>query len=335
MHYPLADQFDGALALINIDDDRRRFAAEAHTQIRTHLESDSLLCSWGVDTTLIGSYARRTGIYPGKDVDVFTKLTKLSTLTVEPRAIYEATRNILVAKYGDRAKPQPRSVKVEFNFDSFEFAVDVVPAVHLDDRWALPRRDTTTWRDPDERWVETDPEHLGTLTKKQNERLKVDGQGAYVPTVKLVRQARKHHRDKSKPGGFYFELMTYWAFERGEVAGTTFAEILSDALSSIASQLDSGAPLQDPVLGRDYRPTPEPQDRADSAAVFRELARKAREARAESSRCRAAVLWREILGRNEQGHCFPLPPGCDEHGRELPVTAAGASRVSREPGGFA
>ena len=36
-----------------------------------------------------------------------------------------------------------------------------------------------------------------------------------------------------------------------------------------------------------------------------------------------------------QDWCFPLPPGCDEHGRTLAVTAPAISRGSREPGRFA
>jgi tRNA nucleotidyltransferase (CCA-adding enzyme) len=45
---------------------------------------------------LIGSYARHTAIWPGKDVDVFTKLTRLSVGATNPRTIFEHVRDILV-----------------------------------------------------------------------------------------------------------------------------------------------------------------------------------------------------------------------------------------------
>jgi hypothetical protein len=333
--HALQNQFDAALTLINVADDRRQHAIDAHTEIRELLEEDEQLCAWGVDTILIGSYARHTGIHPGKDVDVFTKLASLTVDDVEPATIFEHVRDLLVEAYGDRAKPQARSVTVNFDREGFEFSVDAVPAVHMGDRWAIPRHDTALWDDPDERWVETDPEKLKTLTEERNTDLTVGGQGAYVPVVKLVRQARRHHRGAAKPGGFYFELMTYWAFERGEVSGTTFAEILADTLESIAAQLANGVNLTDPVLERDYMPLPEPSDRSAAAATFAELARKAREAVNEDSCCRAAALWREILGENEQDWCFPVPDGCDEQGRTLSVTGVSSSRGSREPGGFA
>jgi len=333
--HALVEQFNAALKLINIGDDRRQHAIDAHTEMRKLLEGDEQLCEWGVDTILIGSYARHTGVYPGKDVDVFTKLTQLTSDDVNPVTIYEHVRDLLVETYGDRAKPQARSVTVDFERDGFEFSVDAVPAVRMGDRWAIPRHDTDLWDDPEERWVETDPETLKALTEERNTDLSVNGQGAYVPVVKLVRQARRHHRDKAKPGGFYFELMTYWAFERGEVAGGTFAEILADTLTSIAAQLDSGTNLVDPVLERDYMPLPDPADRSAAAETFAVLAAKARDAMNEASRCRAAALWREILGENEQGWCFPVPDGCDEQGRTLSVTGVSSSRGSREPGGFA
>lgn len=333
--HALTEEFNAALKLINIGDQRRKHAIDAHTELRELLHGDEKLCEWGVDTILIGSHARHTGIYPGKDVDVFTKLQELSAESADPAEIYEHVSDLLVDEYGERAKPQARSVTVNFDRDGFEFSVDAVPAVRMGDRWAIPRYDTTLWQDPDERWVETDPEELKTLTEQRNTDLTVNGQGAYVPVVKLVRQARRHHRGKDKPGGFYFELMTYWAFERGEVAGTTFAQIFADTLRSVAAQLADGTNLTDPVLLRDYLPLPDPGDRTVAAQVFAELASKAREAVEETSRCRAAALWREILGENEQGWCFPVPDGCDEHGRVLTVTSAGASRGSREPGGFA
>jgi tRNA nucleotidyltransferase (CCA-adding enzyme) len=76
--HALAAQFRSALQAIEIKDERRDHAIAAHTEIRTYLEADSTLRDWGVETVLIGSYARHTAIWPGKDVDVFTKLTRLS-----------------------------------------------------------------------------------------------------------------------------------------------------------------------------------------------------------------------------------------------------------------
>lgn len=155
----LSDQFKGALTRLELGEKRARVEA-AHNEIRELLESDELLCSWGVDTVLIGSYARHTAIYPGKDVDVFTKLTKLDT-TANPTVVFEGVRNVLVRHYGNRATPQQRSITVTFPSDGDEedFHVDVVPAVSNGDRWAIPRHDTTLWSAPDvlERWVETDP----------------------------------------------------------------------------------------------------------------------------------------------------------------------------------
>jgi hypothetical protein len=333
--HALADQFNAALNLINIDDERRKDAIAAHTEIRELLEQDPQLREWGIDTVLIGSYARHTAIYPGKDVDVFMRLRNLTADAVDPHTVYDHVRDVLLEEYGIRAKPQPRSIAVNFDKDGFEFSVDAVPAVRMGERWAIPRYDVGVWDDPDERWVETDPETLKSLTERHNSGLSVGDQGAYVPTVKLVRQARKHHRGKEKPGGFYFELLTYWAFERQEVSGTTFAEIFASTLESIAAQLDDDSNLVDPVLGTDYMPLPDQSTLTVTAFTFGELARKAREAVEEPSRCRAAKLWREILGENDLGWCFPVPDGCDEYGRELQMASAGGSRGSREPGGFA
>ncbi|MGH2528686.1 MAG: SMODS domain-containing nucleotidyltransferase, partial [Actinomycetota bacterium] len=291
----LAEQFKGALTRVELREKRNRVIA-AHTEIRGVLESDHLLSSWGVQTTLIGSYARDTAIYPGKDVDVFTKLTELDT-SVNPRTVFEAVRDVLAARYGDRAQPQARSIKVAFPTDGEEdFHVDVVPAVRKASRWAIPRRDTTRWEAPqvEKRWVETDPEKMTELSSDMNATLKVDGQGAYVPVVKLVRQTRWHHRGKEKPGGFYFELMAYWAFAGG-VDGDSFAEIFAKTLRAVAVQLDGAEPLIDPTLGKEYRPPPKPQDRAAAAAIFSDLATNAERA-LTLDRCPAAAIWRTILG---------------------------------------
>lgn len=331
----LPEQFKKALARIEISGDKRDRAVAAHTEIREVLEGSAPLCALGVDTVLIGSYARQTGIYPGKDVDIFVKLTKLDT-SAPPQEVYNAVRDVLVAKYGDRAEEQPRSIKVSFDTDGDGFSVDAVPAVRMGSRWAIPRRDRERWEAPDtsERWVETDPEHLGKLTGLLNGKLKVDGHGAYVPTVKLVRQTRRHNMRDNKPGGLYFELLTYWAFVGGAVTGDCFAQIFAETLRAIANQLASGQVVVDPVLERPYRPTPEPADLASAAEVFSGLAAKAEEA-LELERCQAALRWRQILGSTERGPCFEFPPGCDERGQPIRRVTEVAAVGSEEAGSFA
>jgi tRNA nucleotidyltransferase (CCA-adding enzyme) len=151
----LAKQFDESLALIDIGAKATR-AQEAHTEVRQVLETSETLRSWGIDTILIGSYARHTGIYPGKDVDVFSKMTKLDT-SESPKNVFETLRNTLVGHYGRRATAQRRSVKVSFRS---EFSVDAVPAVKSGTRWAIPNKNQAAWEELSSRWTETDPERL-------------------------------------------------------------------------------------------------------------------------------------------------------------------------------
>jgi hypothetical protein len=332
----LEEQFEGALARIEVSGSKRDRAIRAHEEMRGVLEADPKLREWGIKTVLIGSYARRTGIYPGKDVDVFVKLTALTTDSVQPATVYNRVRDVLKSHYGDRAKPQARSIKVEFDFDGDGFAVDAVPAVRMGERWGIPRRKTELWESPDvaERWVETDPEKLAELTIERNKSPKVGDQGAYVPTVKLVRQTRRHHLGDQKPGGLYFEILAFWAFQSGAITGDCFAEILAQTLRAVATQLATDEATTDPVLGRPYKPTPERDDLINAREKFDELAAKAEEA-LRVDKCKAAVLWREILGKNGRGWVFGLPAGCDEQGSTVPVAGAVAARGSREASPFA
>ena len=112
----LRSQFDEALKNIEINEDKAERAIKAHTEIRAVLENDEQLRKWGVDTKLIGSYSRDTGTYPGKDVDVFVKLTELDT-EATPKDVYNAVWRVLEKEYrdaknGGRAQQQARSVKV-------------------------------------------------------------------------------------------------------------------------------------------------------------------------------------------------------------------------------
>jgi Second Messenger Oligonucleotide or Dinucleotide Synthetase domain len=330
----LPQQFEDALRRIEISSDRRAQAMAAHEEVRSLLEAGPGLLAWGVDTTLIGSYSRSTAIHPGKDVDVFVRLTELDRST-SPEVVFEAVRDVLVAQYGPRASAQTRSVKIDFDSDGEGFAVDAVPAVHAGQRWAIPDRDTARWSGgaSGEGWVETDPERLGKLTTATNSGVSVGGRGAYVPTVKLLRQTRRHHLDEARPGGLYFELLAYWAFDHG-VGGGSFAELLAAALRYAANQLVGSEQLVDPAIGSAYDPQPNPAERAMAAECFDDLATRA-ETALMSSRCKAAVLWRGILGENARGRCFPIPAGCDEDGHEMKNIFAVAATGSQEPAGFA
>ena len=80
----LPNQFKDALSRIEIKGEKRARAIGAHSEIRSYLEENEILYKWGIDTVLIGSYARHTGIHPGHDVDVFSKLTNLD-MKMEPK----------------------------------------------------------------------------------------------------------------------------------------------------------------------------------------------------------------------------------------------------------
>jgi hypothetical protein len=321
----LADEFNTALSLIGLGDKRQR-AMDAHAEVRAVLEADDDLVANGVDTILIGSYGRETAIYPGRDVDVFVKLPDCKE---GPDETYEMVRQALETEYGDRLDDSgSRSMKVEFPDD---FWVDAVPAVPSEDaRWQIPQADENGDRTG---WEETDPEELGRLTVERNKEPKVNGQGAYVPTVKLVRQTRRHHLGDRKPRGLYLELETYWAFEAG-VVGASFAEIFASTLERIATQLETGAVINDPALAREYNPAPESADLEHAATIFRDLATKAALALA-ADRCEAGRLWREILGKNERNWVFPIPAGCDEFGKKAATITPIADRGSREARPFA
>lgn len=315
--------FRDALTMIGLGDKRAR-AIKAHEEVRDLLARDETLKGWDVQTVLIGSYGRETAIYPGKDVDV---LAKLPTGPDDPEKIFQAVKKCLVAEYGDRVVEHRRSLMITFGDD---FSVDAVPAVPTAAHWRIPATDEVGNRT---RWEETNPERLGELTHRRNDAPIADGAGAYVPTAKLIRQIRRHHLGEAKPSGLYFELETYWAFDAG-VVGNSRAEILATTLDRIAAQFETGIAIKDPALERQYSPEPDPSEIYAAAVKFRDLATKGSQALAVD-RCPAAVLWREILGKNEQGWVFALPDDCDEQGKPTARITPITDKGSREARPFA
>jgi hypothetical protein len=327
----LPKQFDDTLTRIEVSATKRARAIEAHLEVRAVLATSSRLVKWGIETVLIGSYARQTSIYPGRDVDIFSKLTKLET-TASPSDIFSGFCEVLTNHYKERAEPRARSVKVKFSDDGF--SVDAVPAVKADNRWAIPAHDRGAWAERGARWVLTDPERLTQLVSAANKKPKVSGQGAFVPVVKLMRQAREHHRGDAKPGGLYIELAVYHTFLAG-LQAESFAELLAGTLQAVAGRLQvaSVKPLIDPALGTPFTPPPDEGELAHTANTFSTLAAKAARALVVDA-CQAAVLWREILGRNDRGVVFPLPSGCDETGKAIQSVTANRGRGSDEARGF-
>ena len=329
----VSTQFEEALVRIELHGPKLELAKRAHAEVRDVITSADSLAEWDPSPVLIGSYARHTGIYPGKDVDVFSRFEALDT-SASASEVFGAVLGVLTAEYGERVQPQARSVKVQFEDAESELSVDVVPAVRHGSRWAIPSKNSALWSGS-EQWLETDPERLTALSTERNRAPTVSSRGAYVPTVKLVKQTREYHLGQAKPGGLYFEILTYWSFVR-DIAGDSFAVIFAATLEHIVAQLREAqvAGVLDPALERPLEPAPSATELEDAERIFAELAGKAQAALSAEDECTAAAIWREIFGENDRGWCFPIPPGCDESGAKLGPVIEVKSRGSRAAHGF-
>lgn len=285
-------------------------AQKAHLEVRTYLERDQTLQSYGIDTVLIGSYKRNVSIRRVKDVDVLSKLPKLPS-DCDPRTLLQGFGRVLTAAYGpQRVELQDRSLKVDF--PNLDLAVDVVPA-----RPSLARPGLRYIEIPDKHggWQETNPEKLTDLTIEMNKRY----DGDYVPLVKLIRQTRRSNLGK-RPGGFFFEILTYHASMSDLITGSDESLFVS-ALESIARQLHEvaalGMPVSDPTRpGESIAIRATPAQMAAAAGAFNELAAKARQA-AHATVCEAALAYQQILGKNDDGDVvFEMPSACNADGTE-------------------
>ncbi|MDA0352852.1 MAG: nucleotidyltransferase [Chloroflexi bacterium] len=336
----LGTQFLEATTRVDIGRPRRLFAQRCHVEVRGVLESDALLREWGIDTVLIGSYSRHTGIHPGRDVDVFCKLTSLD-VAAEPRTVFDQITDVLKGHFGDARleyDPPRRSIKVAFSEAGLELAVDAVPAVRWDGRWGIPNRDLGLWSDLNSsvRWVLTDPERLGDLTTDLNGDVEIAERGAYVPAVRLIRQIRDTALGDEKPGGLYFELLAYWAAKSGVARTDDWDLFIADLLGRIAAELagsDTSIVL-DPASQTPFAPPPSGPELTRAAGEFAQIAADAAAANALTDVCEAAAIWRRILGENPRGWCFPLPDGCDDEGNEVAPISSVRSRGPREARGY-
>jgi hypothetical protein len=358
--HELHEQFIKAHQAISLRG-RALVAVAAHVEVRSVLRRSPELRTHGLDDVLVGSYARKVSIWPGKDVDVFGRLLKDSAATAEPDFVYALFVKALepYAEQG-RLTPQPRSLKVDFGprnvpdesfireaaseykwtrgqVDSvladrdrlaFGFSVDVVPAVTWDSHYGIPEVATEPSsgdRYRTGRWRRTNPVGLTDRTRVLNRRIRIDGKGAYVRVVKTVRQLKKHHLEDAKPSSLYYELLLHEGFEGGAITGDSWAEVTSSALDYSSRRLGNALdePVSDPVLDEPYAPAPSVAELDRARQVFDEHARRARRAVRTTERCQAALEWRQVFGGNETNdHVFPLPDGCRGTGVAMGAAAA-------------
>lgn len=316
-----ATLFKAALSRIEPEDDAKN-AADAHKQVTEALESDERLKKLGISTFLIGSYGRDVSIKRVKDVDMFARLTK-ATSSLRPGEILDHIYDVLEDAFPGCVERQHRSVKVEFS--DYDLSVDVViarPCIHHpDDHWQIPEKIEDDGRAS---WVETNPTKMGELTTTANKQFLLSADnpdsGVYVPMVKLIRQIRRIWVDE-QPGGYYFEVLTYHAFQDLQPDTTTVAGHLCVILREIANRLpdyvDEGP--DDPTLENRTIKTKATAEQIEAAvkriAEAADLAEKALE---EDDPCKSAVLWRDLLGEtqntDEPEDVFPLPEYCNPDG---------------------
>lgn len=346
----LTTEFAQAVRNVTIHGEKRDRAMQAHAEVRELLESDSELSDWGIDTVLIGSYARQTARYPGKDVDVFLRFGELSARH-SPEKIYNAVERVLVEEYGlkdedpeGRITRQARSLKIDFpdpdaHFSDTSFAIDAVPAVPWDSHWGIPNRDRDKWDNTEKRWIRTNPVQFASDTNTvatASWSPTVGTTNAYRPIVRLLRQVRHVQLGSQRPGGLFVEIAAYYVWNEQQVTGSSWAELLASTFEHVGARLVKCAQdgMADPVLGTTLKPELDFWQWNSAGLTFQRLAGEAKEALGEE-KCRAAKIWRDILGSNDRGQVLPLPEGCDAAGFPVGSVTAAGSLGSDEPRGFA
>lgn len=324
----LSSYFVEAMGRIGPSDDANN-AKTAHADVSAVLNQSRALQDLGIKPKLIGSYARDVSIRRVKDVDVFGRLTEADE-SLWPAKAMDLFEEALSTEYDGRLTRQERSFKVDF--PEFDLTVDVVPARPSGDHWEIPKK---TEQDNRASWIPTNPLLLNELTTETNSAFTINDKGIYVPTVKLIRQIRRVWVD-DQPGGFFFEILTYWAFNDGKPSATSRAAYLVAALKYIEEKLpearDHG--LDDPTIdGRKIatRATESDFDAAiDKIAAAADLARRALR---EADDCQSAVLWRRLLGKTTDGDdVFPLPEFCNADGARRATAATKVGAVTSPAG---
>lgn len=313
-----ASEFAAALSRIEPDADAAN-AQKAHKQVAAVLEADERLAGLGVDPLLIGSYARHVSIRRVKDVDMFARLHE-ATSTTWPGKTYDHVVDVLEDAFPGRVERQQRSVKVDF--PEYGLSVDVVIARrcvdHPEDHWQIPQR---LDENANARWIETNPAEMTTLTRQANDQFELNGRGVYVPTVKLVRQIRRKWLEDKQPGGYYFEVLAWHAFQDQQPAKTSFAGYLTVTLRWIADHLldytDEG-PADPTMDGKAIKSRATKDDIKAAVGTVGNAAALAEDALDDEDPCSSAEKWQQLLGKTHEdtpADVFVLPENCPADGK--------------------
>jgi Second Messenger Oligonucleotide or Dinucleotide Synthetase domain len=310
-------------------------AKDAHAEVSAALRASAPLAGLGISPVLIGSYAREVSTRRVKDVDVFGRLEDADK-ELRPGRALDLFEDALAKGFEEkRIERQARSIKV--SFDEYDLSVDAVPARRKGDHWEIPKKTDQNNRAS---WIETNPTRLNELSTKMNEKFTLSGKGIYVPVVKLVRQVRRAWLD-DQPGGLYFEILTYWAFNDVKPKGASHADYLVAVLDYIEEQLPVVAEdgLQDPTLSGKLIESRATEDEfSDAVEKMTEAAELARTALTEGDDCKAAAAWQRLLGKNSEGETvFPTPEYCKPDGtrRNTSATVKGAVTAPAGSGRYA
>lgn len=313
----MSDEFSDASGRVEPTILDKSTASAAHLAVRAVLESDPVLRDWGIDSVLIGSYKRHVSIRRINDVDVFCKLPGVGT-DVAPAELLSNFRRVLEAAFGaESVLTQARSLKVEIS-DWIGLHVDAVPARAAGQRWEIPDRS-----DP-EGWQSTNPEVLTELTTAANEA----SDGLYVPTVKLLRQARRVLLDK-RPGGLFVEAALYDAFSRGDLSFESQKHAFVTGLRSVASALANPSVIPDPTRPGEYCAFRATDAMWQAARVAFASAASDAEAALDAPRCAAEATYHRLLGTNSDGEIvYRLPDDCNGDGTSKSAFEPGDSRLT-------
>jgi hypothetical protein len=152
----------------------------------------------------------------------------------------------------------------------------------------------------------------------------------YVPVVKLIRQTRRARLGTSRPGGLFFEILTYHAFDEMavEMEDANRSRLYVAALRAVADKLADfrdGGEVPDPSIDDEIitvRATD--AEKPAAASKIADAAARAEDALAEDEPCRAAKLFQDVLGKNDDGDwVFELPSYCNADGTPQPnITSA-------------